>query len=57
MATLECPNDKQCCSQMTDLGDFGTISKSLQGLVKLQAHTALDGQAGKALLAEVPRVA
>jgi hypothetical protein len=33
------------------------ISHTLRELGKLQAHLALDGLAGKALLAEVPRVA
>jgi hypothetical protein len=33
------------------------VSNSLYALGTLQAHSALDGQAGKALLAAVPRVA
>jgi hypothetical protein len=33
------------------------VINSLYALGKLQAHTALDGHAGKALLAEVPWVA
>jgi hypothetical protein len=33
------------------------LSNSLHAFGKLQAHLALDGQAGKAVLAAVPRVA